>query len=42
MQTEIKKKFFLLTKKAKQAFDLFKNVFQYAFILTHFDSNLFI
>jgi hypothetical protein len=42
MQAKIKKKFFLFTKKAKQIFDLFKDVFQYVFILTHFDSNLLI
>ncbi len=42
MQAEIKKESFLLIKKARQIFDLFWNVFQYVFILTHFDSNFLI
>jgi hypothetical protein len=42
MQTKIKKTFFLLIEKTKQTFNLFKNVFQYAFILTHFDSKFLI
>jgi patatin-like phospholipase/acyl hydrolase len=42
MQTEIKKKFFLFIEKAKQIFDLFRDVFQYAFVSTHFDSKFFI
>jgi hypothetical protein len=42
MQAEIKKIFFLLTKKARHIFDLLRNVFQYAFILTHFDSKFLI
>ncbi len=42
MQTKIKKESFLLIKKAKQTFDLFRDVFQYAFILTHFDSKFLI
>jgi hypothetical protein len=42
MQSKIKKKYFLFTKRAKQIFDLFRNVFQYAFILTYFDSKLLI
>jgi hypothetical protein len=42
MQAEIKKKNFLLIEKAKQTFDLLRNVFQYVFILTHFDSKFFI
>jgi hypothetical protein len=32
----------LLIKKAKQTFHLFRNVFQYVFILTHFDLKSFI
>jgi hypothetical protein len=42
MQAKIKKKSFLFIEKAKQTFDLLKDVFQYAFILTHFDSKFFI
>ncbi len=42
MQAEIKKKSFLFIEKAKQTFDLLRDVFQYAFILTHFDSKFFI
>jgi hypothetical protein len=42
MQAEIKKKSFLLIEKARQIFDLLWNVFQYAFILTHFDSKFLI
>jgi hypothetical protein len=42
MQTKIKKKFFLFIEKAKQIFNLFRDVFQYAFILTHFDSKFLI
>jgi hypothetical protein len=42
MQAKIKKKSFLLIEKAKQIFDLFRYVFQYVFILTHFDSKFFI
>jgi hypothetical protein len=42
MQAKIKKKSFLFIEKAKQIFDLFRNVFQYAFILTHFDSKFLI
>jgi hypothetical protein len=42
MQAEIKKEFFLLIEKIKQTFDLLRDVFQYVFILTHFDSKFFI
>jgi hypothetical protein len=42
MQAEIKKEFFLLIEKAKQIFDLLRNVFQYVLILTHFDSKFLI
>jgi hypothetical protein len=42
MQAKIKKKSFLFIEKTKQTFDLFRNVFQYAFILTHFDSKFLI
>jgi patatin-like phospholipase/acyl hydrolase len=42
MQAEIKKKSFLFIEKAKQTFDLFEDVFRYAFILTHFDSKFLI
>jgi patatin-like phospholipase/acyl hydrolase len=42
MQTKIKKIFFLFTKKTKQIFNLLRDVFQYAFILTHFDSKFLI
>jgi hypothetical protein len=42
MQAEIKKKSFLLIEKTKQIFDLLRDVFQYAFILTHFDSKFLI
>jgi patatin-like phospholipase/acyl hydrolase len=42
MQVKIKKEFFLLIEKAKQIFDLFRDVFLYAFILTHFDSKFLI
>jgi hypothetical protein len=42
MQAEVKKEFFLLIEKAKQIFDLLRDVFQYAFILTHFDSKFLI
>jgi hypothetical protein len=42
MQTEIKKKSFLFIEKTKQSFDLFRNVFRYVFILTHFDSKFLI
>jgi hypothetical protein len=42
MQAEIKKKKFLFIEKAKQIFDLFRDVFQYVFILTHFDSKFLI
>jgi patatin-like phospholipase/acyl hydrolase len=42
MQAEIKKESFLLIEKAKQTFDLFRDVFQYALILTHFDSKFLI
>ncbi len=42
MQARIKKKSFLLTKKARQTFDLLRDVFQYALILTHFDSEFLI
>jgi hypothetical protein len=42
MQAEIKKEFFLLIEKAKQIFDLLRDVFQYALILTHFDSKFLI
>jgi hypothetical protein len=41
-QAKIKKKSFLFTNKAKQTFDQLKNVFQYALILTHFDSKFLI
>jgi hypothetical protein len=42
MQAKIKKESFLFTKKVKQTFNLFRDVFQYVFILTHFDSKFFI
>jgi hypothetical protein len=42
MQAKIKKKNFLLIEKAKQTFDLLRDVFQYVLILTHFDSKFFI
>jgi hypothetical protein len=42
MQAEIKKKSFLLIEKAKQTFDLLRDVFQYTLILTHFDSKFLI
>ncbi len=42
MQAKIKKEFFLLIEKAKQIFDLLRNVFQYVLILTHFDSKFLI
>jgi hypothetical protein len=42
MQAEIKKESFLLIEKAKQTFDLLRDVFQYALILTHFDSKFLI
>jgi patatin-like phospholipase/acyl hydrolase len=42
MQAEVKKESFLFIEKAKQIFDLFRDIFQYAFILTHFDSKLLI
>ncbi len=42
MQAEVKKKSFLLTEKARQTFDLLRDVFQYVLILTHFDSKFFI
>jgi hypothetical protein len=42
MQAKIKKEFFLFIEKAKQIFDLLRDVFQYAFILTHFDSKFLI
>jgi hypothetical protein len=42
MQTKIKKKSFLLINKAIQTFDQLKDVFQYALILTHFDSKFLI
>ncbi len=42
MQAKIKKKSFLLTEKARQTFDLFRDVFQYALILMHFDSKFLI
>jgi hypothetical protein len=42
MQAKVKKESFLLIEKARQIFDLFRNVFQYAFILTHFDSKFLI
>jgi hypothetical protein len=42
MQAEIKREFFLFTNKAKQTFDKLKDAFQYALILTHFDSKFLI
>jgi hypothetical protein len=42
MQAKVKKKSFLLTEKAKQIFDLLRDVFQYVLVLMHFDSNFFI
>ncbi len=42
MQAKIKKESFLLIEKAKQTFDLLRDVFQYALILTHFDSKFLI
>jgi hypothetical protein len=42
MQAEIKKKSFLFIEKVKQIFDLLRDVFQYAFVLTYFDSKFFI
>jgi Fe-S cluster assembly iron-binding protein IscA len=42
MQAKVKKESFLLIEKARQTFDLLRDVFQYAFILTHFDSKFFI
>jgi hypothetical protein len=42
MQAKIKKKSFMLIEKTKQTFNLLKNVFRYAFILTHFDSKFLI
>jgi hypothetical protein len=42
MQAEIKKKFFLLIEKTKQIFDLLRDVFQYVFVLTYFDSKFLI
>jgi glutaredoxin-related protein len=42
MQAKVKKKSFLLTNKAIQTFDQLQNVFQYAFILTHFDEKFLI
>jgi hypothetical protein len=42
MQAEIKKEFFLFIEKAKQIFDLLRDVFQYVFILTHFNSKFLI
>jgi hypothetical protein len=42
MQAKIKKEFFLFIEKAKETFNLLRDVFQYAFILTHFDSKFLI
>jgi hypothetical protein len=42
MQAEIKKKCFLFIERAKQIFDLLRDVFQYVFVLTHFDSKFLI
>jgi hypothetical protein len=42
MQVDVKKNSFLLIDQKKQAFNLLKEVFQYASILTHFDSDFFI
>ncbi len=42
MQTNVKKKSFFLTSEEKKTFDLLKKAFQYAFILTHFESDFFI
>jgi hypothetical protein len=42
MQAKIKKESFLFIEKAKQTFDLLRDVFQYAFILTYFDSKFLI
>jgi hypothetical protein len=42
MQAKVKKKSFLLIEKTTQIFNLLRDVFQYAFILTHFDSKFFI
>jgi hypothetical protein len=42
MQTKIKKEFLFFINKARQTFDQLKDVFQYAFILIHFDSKFLI
>ncbi len=42
MQNEMKKESFLLTLEEKKTFNLLREVFQYAFILIHFDSDFFI
>jgi hypothetical protein len=42
MQAKVKKEYFVLTNRAKQTFDQLRDVFQYALILTHFDSKFFI
>jgi hypothetical protein len=42
MQIDVKKNSFLLIDEKKQAFNLLREVFQYASILTHFDSDFFI
>ncbi len=42
MQAKVKKRSFLLTNKARQTFNQFRDVFQYALILTHFDSKFLI
>ncbi len=42
MQIEMKKESFLLTFEEEKTFNLLREVFQYALILTHFDSDFFI
>lgn len=42
MQADVKKKFFQLTSEEKTTFEKLKAIFQNAFILIHFDSNLLI
>ncbi len=42
MQNEMKKESFLLTLEEEKTFNLLRKVFQYALILTYFDSDFFI
>ncbi len=42
MQNGVKKKPFLLIVEGEKAFDLLREVFQYASILAHFDLDFFI